>query len=193
MPDPKDTPEVAEQLEGGTYEIIRSRLREHGKMLRTRLDQLNEARRAVFGSIKTTLLSTERITTANNCTPRDIYAVGEHFIFGYNVHIGLRSETSIDDVFSVFTFHEGALQEQSLDLLGDDQFQRDFKEIYRYYKDAEFAKFFIREGYLYMVFRVGKAVADIKAFKWLVQEGKLKYLDNRSDHEVRFPDRHAFT
>ncbi|MEO2047598.1 MAG: DNA repair ATPase [Pirellulales bacterium] len=193
MPDPNDTPEVAEQLEGGTYEIIRSRLREHGKMLRTRLDQLNEARRAVFGSIKTTLLSTERITTANNCTPRDIYAVGDHFIFGYNVHIGLRSEISIDDVFSVFTFHEGALQEQSLDLLGDGQFQRDFKEIYRYYKNAEFAKFFIREGYLYMVFRVGKAVADIKAFKWLVQEGKLKYLDNRSDHEVRFPDRHAFT
>ena len=76
MPDPNDTTEVAEQLEGGTYEIIRSRLREHGKMLRARLDQLNEARRAVFGSIKTTLLSTERITTANNCTPRDIYAVG---------------------------------------------------------------------------------------------------------------------
>lgn len=192
MPETNDQSETVEQLESGTYEIIRGRLREHGKTLRSRLDQLNEARREVFGSIETALLGTERITTENNCSSRDIYAIGDQFIFGYNVHIGLRRETTVDDVFSVYSHRDGKFHEQSLDLLNDEQFQRDFKEVYRYYKDAVFAKFFVREGYLYMVFRVGKAVGDIKAFKWLVQDDSLTYVDNRSDHEVRFPAQHEF-
>lgn len=193
MSETTETPDAPEQLESGTYEIIRGRLREHGKTLRSRLDQLNEARRDVFGSIETTLLGTERITTNNNCTPRDLVAIGDRFIFGYNVHIGLRSETSLDDVFAVYAYRDGAMHEEPLDLINDELFQRDFKEVYRYYKDAVFAKFFRREGYLYMVFRVGKAVSDIKSFKWLIHEGSLKYVDNRSDHEVRFPAQHEFT
>jgi len=192
MSETNETSAAPQQLESGTYEIIRGRLREHGAELRSRLDQLNEARREVFGSIETTLLGTERITTANNCTSRDIFAIGDRFIFGYNVHIGLRSSTTLADVFAVYAYRDGAMHEESLDLLADEQFDRDFKEVYRYYKDAVFAKFFVREGYLYMVFRVGKAVDDIKAFKWLIEEGSLKYLDNRSDHEVRFPPQHEF-
>ncbi len=192
MSETTETPEVPQQLESGSYEIIRGRLREHGKTLRHRLDQLNEARREVFGSIETTLLGTERITTANNCTPRDIFAIGDRFIFGYNVHIGLRSTTSLNDVFAVYAYRDGAMHEESLELIDDELFHRDFKEVYRYYKDAVFAKFFIHEGFLYMVFRVGKAVNDIKAFKWLIQEGSLKYVDNRSDHAVKFPAQHEF-
>ena len=142
MSETTETPEAPEQLESGTYEIIRGRLREHGKTLRSRLDQLNEARRDVFGSIETTLLGTERITTANNCTPRDIFAIGEQFIFGYNVHIGLRSTTSLADVFAIYAYRNGSLHEEPIDLIDDELFQRDFKEVYRYYKDAVFAKFF---------------------------------------------------
>ena len=95
------------QMEGGTYEIIRNRLSGHGKELRKRLEELNEARREVFGSIETTLLGTERITTENNCVPRDIFSIGSRFIFGYNVHIGLKSETALSDVFSVYEFRNG--------------------------------------------------------------------------------------
>ena len=45
-------------LESGTYEIIRSRLQASGKVLRSKLEQLNDARKEVFGSIDTALLST---------------------------------------------------------------------------------------------------------------------------------------
>ncbi|MEM9659983.1 MAG: DNA repair ATPase, partial [Planctomycetota bacterium] len=187
-----DAPPSPERLESGAYEIICNRLANHGKALRERLDQLNEARRRVFGAIATELLGATRITTANNCVPRDIVAIGDRLLFGYNVHIGLKSETTLGDVFAAYEFRDGEFHEQSLDLLGDERFQRDFQEIYRYYKAAVFAKFFTSGAYLYLVFRVGKSVGDIKAFKWLLREGALEYVDNRSDHEIRFPPQHEF-
>ena len=158
------------ELEGSTYEIIRNRLRQHGKELRARLERLNHSRKEVFGSIETKLLGTERITTSHNCLPRDMISIGNRFIFGYNVHIGLKTETSLSDVFAVYLFQEGSFHEQSLELITDAQLQKDFQEVYRYYKDAVFAKFFVQGAHLYMVFRVGKSVSDIKSFKWLIQE-----------------------
>ena len=56
----------APQLERGTYEIIRNRLQTYSGELRERINQLNEERREVFGSIPTELISTQRITTSNN-------------------------------------------------------------------------------------------------------------------------------
>src|SRR5689334_7829788 len=92
-------PGGAPVLEQGTYEILRARLATHGAELRARLEKLNAARQEVFGSIQTTLLATERVTTRNNCTPRDMVAIdGGRFLFGYNVQIGLRTEIKLDDV-----------------------------------------------------------------------------------------------
>ena len=66
----------SQRLEHGTYEVIRNRLSAGGKELRARLEQLNAARKEVFGAIETRLLGTERVTTDNNCVPRDVTAVG---------------------------------------------------------------------------------------------------------------------
>ena len=180
------------QLERGTYEIIRNRLQAFSGELRERLNMLNEERRQVFGSIPTELISTQRITTANNCTAQDIVPVGGKFIFGYNVHMGLKTVTELGDVFSVFEFSDGAMHEQPLDLIKDKQFETDFFSLYKYYKDTRFQKFHTSGPHLYMVFQVGKTVNDTKAFKFLVNEGTLKYIDNRSDHEVNFPPQHDF-
>src|SRR5690606_12134185 len=89
-------------MESGAYEIIRNRLQQHGKELRSRLESLNEARKDVFGAIETRLLGTERVTTAHNCVPRDLVAVGSNFLFGYNVHLGLKTEMKPADVFAVY-------------------------------------------------------------------------------------------
>jgi len=187
---PDEAPEL--QLEGGTYEIIRNRLNGHAKELRSRLDQLNAARKEVFGSIETTLLSTERITTDHNCIPRDMVSIGNRFIFGYNVHLGLKIETDLSDVFSIYEFRDNAFHRLELDLLADERFQKDFKEIYRYYKNAVFAKFSTIGPHLFMAFRVGKTMADVKTFKWAVHDDSLVYLDNRSDHEFQLPAQHDF-
>ncbi len=187
---PGSEPEI--QLEGGTYEIIRNRLNGHARELQHRLNQLNEARKQVFGAIETKLLNTERISTDHNCVPRDLVAVGTRFIFGYNVHLGLKTETDLADVFSVYEFRDRTFSRQELDLIDDPRFVRDFKEIYRYYRNAVFAKFSRIGPHLFMVFRVGRSVTDIKTFKWAIESDRLVYLDNRSDHEFRYPAQHEF-
>ena len=64
------------QLEAGTYEIIRNRLLKQGEDLRQRLDQLNDARKMVFGAIETQLIANARISTNNFCIARDVFAIG---------------------------------------------------------------------------------------------------------------------
>ncbi|MBN2711295.1 MAG: DNA repair ATPase, partial [Planctomycetes bacterium] len=200
MPEPDKIIDTEEQqgdasspgLETGTYEIIRNRLLSHGEELRGRIDKLNAARKATFGAIEPTLISTERVTTANNCVPRDMIAVGNVLLFGYNVHIGLRSEYTLEDVFACYLYEDHQFRDAGLDIINDEQFRSDFSDLYRYYKSTIFAKFAVIGPHLFMVFRVGKAVSDVKTFKWAIDGEKLVYMGNRSDHEYRFPSQHEF-
>ena len=151
-------------LESSTYEIIQNRLQSRGKELQSRLSQLNERRKEVFGSIETRLLGSDRITTEHNCVPRDMLAVGNRFLFGYNVRFGLKTEIQLSDVFSVYEFKDGTYHNLPLDLIQDPAFEKDFKDIYRYYKNATFAKFFVKGPFLYMLFKVGQGARDFKTF-----------------------------
>ncbi len=180
------------QLRGGTYEILRTRLTSHGKELRSRLGKLNEARKQVFGAVESKLLSSERISTGNNCVPRDMVPIGDKFIFGYNVFVGLRAETVLEDVFAVYQWKAGTFTSCPLDLIRSAEFEADFKNLYRYYRRTVFAKFSVIGPHLFMVFRVGRDASDIKTFKWLIRGGSLDYLGNRSDHEYVFPPQHEF-
>lgn len=192
---PNSTPETNQpELEGGTYEIIRDRLLKQSGELRTRLDALNEARKSVFGSIETALVATERVTTDNNCIPRDMVPLGKRFVFGYNVHMGLKTETAVTDVLSVYHYQpsDHSFHREEATFAKDEAFLADFKNLYKYYRDTQFTKFARIGNFLYMVFQIGKSETDIKAFKWAVKGEELSYIDNRSDHEVRFPDQHEF-
>ena len=180
------------QLEGGTYEIIRDRLSKHGKQLQEQLHALNVERKNVFGAIETALVSTERITTENNCLPRDMVPVGDAFIFGYNVHIGLRTEIKISDVFSLYAYADHNFTPIAYDLINDEAFQTDFHNLYKYYKNAEFLKFVEQGPFLYFVFQVGNSVNDVKVFKWNVKGQQLIYVDNRSEYELAYPEQHEF-
>ncbi|MDM8516722.1 DNA repair ATPase [Desulfobacterales bacterium HSG16] len=181
-------------LEGGTYEIIRNRLSSHGQDLQSRLGQLNESRKEIFGSIEATILTTERVSTKNNCVPRDLVPVGgNRFVFGFNVHLGLKSEMNLSDVFAIYEYKDRAFREQPLDMLKAGRFEEDFLNLYKYYKGTRFAKFSIIGPNLFMIFRVGKTPKDIKTFKWAVSDEGITYIDNRSDHEFKYPPQHDFT
>jgi putative sterol carrier protein len=186
-----------EQLDQGTYEVIKNRLGTQGGELRSKLDQLNDARKDVFGSIEFKLTNTDRITTAHNCIPRDMVAIGSRVLVGYNVQFGLKQGIALTDVFAAFDFADGKFDPKPLEILNNEQFKKDFADLYRFYKTTTFAKFFIKGPFLYMKFRVGRDVNDFKAFKWAFEgtgdDRTIKYIDNRSDHEVRYPDQHDFT
>ncbi|CAL2090417.1 DNA repair ATPase [Tenacibaculum sp. 190524A02b] len=183
---------TSQQLDGGTYEIIQGRLQKQKQNLQERLHELNDARKHVFGTIETKLIANDRINTENNCIARDIVSLGNTSIFGYNVHFGLRTDIKLSDVFSIYEFKEGHFQIQSLDLLNDAIFLDDFTNLYKYYRNTIFSKFAIIGNYLYMVFQLSEHKNDIKAFKWLINENTLQYIDNRSEHEYKFPTQHEF-
>lgn len=173
-------------MDNGTYDVIKSRLEKQGDDLRIKTEQLNSERKVVFGSMETKLLSSERIITENNCIPRDMVPVDDCFIFGYNVHIGLKNKVDLSDVFSIYKYSETGFVKESLDLIDDDLFKKDFDDLYQYYKKTFFAKFTILGPYLYMIFQTGVSAVDIKVFKWQINGSSLKYIDDRSDHEVKF-------
>ncbi|QJX49040.1 hypothetical protein HMJ29_19870 [Hymenobacter taeanensis] len=181
-----------EQLETGTYEILRNRLLKSSSDLRQRLDALNTERKQVFGAVDTRLLGTGRVTTENNCVPWDMVPAGQRFIFGYNVVLGLKAEPDLADVFGVYEYAEHDFRPLGLELLQNPQFLEEFRNLYRYYKNTQFVKFAVIGAHLFMVFRVGKSASDVKTFKWLIQGDTLTYLDNRSDHEYTFPPQHEF-
>ncbi len=161
---------AGQALDRGPYEVIRGRLATQADELRQRMQRLNDARREVFGAIPTELLATGRITTAHNCTPRDITPVGNQFVLGYNVHLGLKSETGLTDVFAVHELRGLEFHEQPLDLLNAQAFVSDFRQVYKYYRGTQFLRFLAAPPYLYFLFQTGKSPSDVKAFKWILRD-----------------------
>lgn len=196
MPEEKSTSDASpNQLEAGSYGIIRERLNKHAKELQERINQLNQERRQVFGATETKLIANERISTENNCLARDIVPVGQdYFWFGYNVQIGLKAETKVSDVFSVYHYdrQEHRFQSAETKAFENEQFLIDFQNLYQYYRDTRFSKFALIGPHLFMVFQVGKTAEDLKTFKWTLKNGSYVYVDNRSDHEFHYPDQHEF-
>ena len=183
---------MSESLASGTYEVLRNRLRDAAADLRGRFKKLNAERSAVFGNIETKLGGTAHVATDHNCVPRDVCTINELLLLGYNVQFGLKTTISCEDVFSLYRLEGEIAHALSLDQILTPQFRRDYAELYRYYKNTTFSRFYNAGPVLYFVFQVGKTPNDIKAFKWAVEGNQLRYIDNRSDQEVRLPEQHAF-
>ena len=186
-------------LDAGTYEVLRARLGEQGAELGRRAEALNARRVPTFGSAELRLLGTERIRTENNCVPRDIAQVGGAMLFGYNVFIGLRSETTVDDVFAVHGFSRDgdAFRFDPSDSCPacstDTGFQRDFAELYRYYQQAKLLQLRRLEGLLLAVFQTGPRADDLRVLRWRVDvDGAVTYVDNRGERDHVFPPAHDF-
>ncbi|AQZ67943.1 unnamed protein product [[Actinomadura] parvosata subsp. kistnae] len=182
-------------LEAGTYEVLRNRLQAQAKALAEAAEAVNQERLRVFGGAELRLLGTERIRTENNCVPRDIVSLGDVMLFGYNVFIGLKPETTVADVFAVHRFsREGdafRFDADRLEALDDPAFRKDFAELYRYYKETRLQQLRRVEGKLLAVFQTGPA--DTRVLRWTVStSGVPKYQDNRGERDHTFPPSHDF-
>ncbi len=181
--------------EGGAYEIIRKRLLDQGQQLTQKVRELNDARLAEFGSSAMVATARVRVRTENNCIPRDIVQVGDYLLFGYNVFIGLKKETKVEDVFSLFTKKDtdsGVELEQvsfANTFLAEQSFVNDFDELYRYYKDTRIVELTTNNGKLLAGFQIGERLDDIRVFRWSISpDGKtVKYIDNRGERDIQLP------
>jgi hypothetical protein len=198
---------VADGLDARTYEVLRQRLTDQAKELARRAETLNTRRLEVFGGTELRLVGSERIRTENNCVPRDIVSIPDGgggasglVLFGYNVFIGLKPETTVDDVFSLhrftrdgeaFRFEDAAAERP--ELLRDERFQREFTELYRYYRETRLTQLRPVEAKLLAVFQTGARTEDIKVLRWAVgADGTLSYLDNAGERDHVFPASHDF-
>ncbi|GLQ29930.1 DNA repair ATPase [Litoribrevibacter albus] len=186
--------------QGGAYEVIRKRLTDQGKTLYQQTHALNEARLSEFGSSDMSVVSRVRIRTENNSVARDMVQVGDYLLFGYNVFLGLKKETKIEDVFSLFRLKEDGDNydlepaDLSSSFLAQSSFVSDFDELYRYYKHTKLVQLTVKQGKLLAGFQIGERLEDIRVFRWSVSaDGKdIKYIDNRGERDIQLPPSYDF-
>lgn len=177
--------------QGGSYEVIKRRLVENAKSLASKKENLNNIRIEQFGSLKQQLLSTFNIHSDNNAIPVDIAAVNGHVLIGYNVMLGMKSNTKLEDVFSLYQLkrdgEECRPEYVSLtgSLLDHPEFIRSFNSLFSYYKEARLYQFINEKETLYIIFQIGKTNEDLKVFKWTKdREGDYQYTGEGSTLEV---------
>ncbi len=202
MTDQIENTTISEQAvaEGGAYEVIRQRLAEQQHSFEKLVNDINNDRQKEFGSTEMKVLGRMRLRTENNCQAQDLVIVGGYVLFGYNVYIGLRKETRIEDVFSLFHLDEndGEYELRAVAIkdsfLADNRFQTDFKELYTYYKDTTLSQLVLKNNKLLASFKIGEKLSDIRVFRWEVSaDGKLiDYVDNRGERDLLLPASHDF-
>ena len=185
--------------ESSAYEIIRKRLQQQGNTLEEQTKALNNARLEEFGSAEMSVLGRLRVRTENNCIARDIAQVGDILIFGYNVFIGLKKETHIEDVFMPYRLveNDGQYEMETLPLqdtfLSDTRFRADFNELYNYYKHARLLQLVVKGSKLLAAFQIGDRITDLRVFRWEIDaSNKLSYIDNRGERDIALPPSHDF-
>ena len=185
--------------EGGSYELIQRRLTALGSDLNSQIKQLNEQRIATFGSTDMKVEARVRVRTEHNCVARDIAAIGDTLLFGYNVFLGLKRNITIADVFSLHKVQENNGEFEIVDLpvegsfLADPEFVRDFDELYTYYKKTFLTHVYRQGSKVFAVFRIGERIDDIRVFQWGIDaDQQVSYIDNRGERDIKQPENFDF-
>jgi hypothetical protein len=194
---------AAAALEGGSYDVIRKRLLEQAAELGAKAEGLNEKRKKVFGGAELALLANERIRTEHNCIARDVISVGGRLLVGFQVFMGLKTETGVTDVFAFYKFEkkEGS-EEWDLEpvpfegpgaFLADDAFVKELRDTFKYAKDARLLRLKRTDTRLLAVVQTGATVFDAKVLRWSIDAAsRVSYMDARGDEEAKPPRQHDF-
>ncbi|MDB4936871.1 MAG: hypothetical protein JWP87_3843 [Labilithrix sp.] len=193
-------------MEGGSYDVIRKRLLEQAAELASKAEALNAKRKKVFGGAELALIANERIRTEHNCIARDLVSVAGHMLFGFQVFMGLKTETGVGDVFAFYNFEKKTPAGDEWDLsqvpfegpgafLTDEVFVKELRDTFKYYsKDARLLRLKRTDTRLLAACQIGATVRDAKVFRWAIDSaGRLTYMDARGDEEIVPPAQHDFT
>ncbi|MFE5238829.1 MULTISPECIES: DNA repair ATPase [unclassified Streptomyces] len=178
--------------DGGAYDVLRRRLAARADELVRRAEALNARRTEEFGSDALRLLATEQVRTGHASLARDLVAVGDRLLFGFERGPGAGAEAAVGDVL---VLREAGLEEVADDgPLADEDFVREFAGLHRYFRDARLLRLRRVNGRLIAVFRTGENTEDVRVLRWaLGPDGTPgEFLDARGDRDHVFPPSHDF-
>ncbi|GGQ16710.1 hypothetical protein GCM10010266_44960 [Streptomyces griseomycini] len=179
-------------VDGGAYQVLRDRLAAQAAELARRAEALNHRRAEEFGAPELRLTGTERLRTDRGSVPRDIVAVGDVLLFGYEARPRPDRDTAVGDVLAPHDRDLNRLPDDAVPgLLDDPDFVREFTALHRYYRQARLLRLRRVDGKLLAVFQTGEKAGDIRVLRWSVAEdGRAAFLDARGDrdHAATPPD-----
>ncbi|MFI1097419.1 DNA repair ATPase [Streptomyces sp. NPDC020917] len=186
----------AETGAGDGAELLKARLAASGRELAARAEALEDRRQEVFGGGELRLAGAAAVPTARPAVPADLAPVGNHVLFAANP----AEVTEPGDVFQVLAATgggadptaagaasdgvagaasdgEGAVPAPQVPgLLDDPEFLRDFRELYRYYRDTRLLRLRVEEDRLLAVFRTGAEPSDVRVLSWkAARDGSYRY------------------
>ncbi|OKK04637.1 DNA repair ATPase [Streptomyces sp. CB03234] len=169
-------------LDAGTYEVLRDRLDARAGELARRTEALNTARIAAFGATGLTLAATDHLRTERDLLARDIVAVGDVLLVGYEA-------PSADDVFALYDRDLNRLRDDAVPgLLDDPAFVSEFAALHRYFQGARLLRLRHVDGKLLAVFRTGARAEDIRVLRWsLAPSGDVRFLDAHGERDHVLP------
>ncbi|MFJ8533602.1 DNA repair ATPase [Streptomyces sp. NPDC093591] len=185
-------PVTHDAVDTGTYEVLRDRLAAQAAELARRAEALNARRVEEFGAMRLELAGSERLRTGHGCVPRDIVAVGDTLLFGYNAALAIESEITVGDVLALHDRDGNRLSADAVPgLLDDPGFVREFAALYRYYRQARLLQLRRVDGKLLAVFQTGEKAGDIRVLRWAVtDDGRPAFLDARGERDYVLPPSH---
>ncbi|MEQ8146719.1 DNA repair ATPase [Streptomyces sp. OP7] len=177
--------EASTAVDGGAYQVLRDRLTDRASELARRAEALNLRRAAEFGAPELRLTGTERLHTERTAVPRDIVAVGDVLLLGYETRPRPERDTAVGDVLAAHDRDLNRLPDDAVPgLLDDPAFVREFAALHRYYRQARLLRLRRVEGKLLAVFQTGEKPGDIRVLRWSVSEdGRAEFLDARGDRD----------
>lgn len=185
--------------DSATFELLRKRLIAAAETLNAKAEALNARRVEAYGRVESKLIARLGARTEHNCVARDIVRVGDLLLFGYNVFIGLKKDTAINDVFCLYRLDESgespdlALVPLADTFLADPRFVADFRELFTYYRSTTLDQLRVLDERLLLVFRTGSQVGDKRVFRFAIaRDGTVSYIDNRGERDHVLPPSHDF-
>lgn len=185
--------------DGGSYSLIKRRLESQGSDLQNKVNNLNQKRISEFGGSKNEIIGKINLRTNHNCTPIDMAQVGGLLLLGYDVFLGIKKDVSISDLFSIYKFSSdnNDFKVDEIDInrsfLDNKEFKQSVAELFRYYKEAKLIKVSKDSNYLYITFKMGRSIKDIKVYRFTINDdGTILYKDDKGKENLIEPNSHDF-
>ncbi|MGA5842046.1 DNA repair ATPase [Streptomyces pseudogriseolus] len=175
----------AAAADGGAYQVLRDRLTARAAELARRAEALNRRRAEEFGAPELRLTATGRLRTERTAAPRDVVAVGDVLLLGYEPRPRPDRDIAVGDVLAAHDRDLNRLPDDAVPgLLDDPAFLREFAALHRYYRQARLLRLRRVEGKLLAVFQTGEKPGDIRVLRWSVtDDGHVTFLDARGDRD----------